>query len=208
MMTTTSNNNIEALKLDLLTRYLLEDLTSPDTKPIWSPDETSSGSNFCSEPSQPDSPISRYFSSSPEFFEFETKPEISLSPHPASMKPVKPESPGCSDDLITGPGISTTSVVAAVGRRRHYRGVRRRPWGRYAAEIRDPTRKGSRVWLGTYETDVDAARAYDCAAFEMRGTKAILNFPAEAGKYAPPVAVAGRKMGRGRSYKVVQPSCT
>ncbi|KAL8051042.1 hypothetical protein ABFX02_06G119600 [Erythranthe guttata] len=166
------------------------------------------------DPTRPDSPISRYFSSSPDLFEFETKPEmINLScslqgnPYPASMKFVKPEFPGCSDDLITGSGISTTSVVAAVGRRR-YRGVRRRPWGRYAAEIRDPTRKGSRVWLGTYETDVDAARAYDCAAFEMKGTKAILNFPAEAGKYAPPVAVAGRNMGRGRSYKVVQPSCT
>jgi hypothetical protein len=73
--------------------------------------------------------------------------------------------------------------VGGQGEPKKYTGVRKRSWGKWAAEIRDPQLQG-RMWLGSFHTAEEAAAAYDAARVRIHGPDAAANFPSR--NYSPP----------------------
>lgn len=113
-----------------------------------------------------------------------------------TARPVGPHPPIPTASPMKRKKLTTSSL---------FRGVRRRPWGRWSAEIRDPSQPRKRLWLGTFDTAQEAAYAYDSAARRLQGASAVTNFPSALSTYSSPasctaVAATPKPEARGASF--------
>ncbi|XP_073128500.1 dehydration-responsive element-binding protein 2D [Henckelia pumila] len=90
-----------------------------------------------------------------------------------------------------------------------YKGVRQRTWGKWVSEIREPN-TGQRVWLGTFDTSLDAAVAYDAAARKLYGPDAKVNLPHMAQKQGPAASSPRTQASTNiikQSIDILDPAC-
>uniref|UniRef100_A0A0E0BUX4 AP2/ERF domain-containing protein n=1 Tax=Oryza glumipatula TaxID=40148 RepID=A0A0E0BUX4_9ORYZ len=118
----------------------------------------------------------------------------------------------CENTTLPAKGDKGGRRRPAASKKQHrFHGIHRRKSGRWSAEIRDNMIKGSRSWVGTFDTAEEAAWAYDAVARRLYGPNARTNFPLPPPPPPPPVvvpllpapAVANKKMNSKRKKPVV-----